>query len=83
MKRGKRGTPEDIGVPDRKTNNGENARMHETNTYAKRNGHDDMIKCNTQANDMEMTANNWQTPGASNPGRYNTPPLTRDLVPRS
>ena len=33
--RDKRGTPEDIGVPDCKTDNGENARMHETNTYAK------------------------------------------------
>ena len=43
----------------------------------------DMAKCNTQANDMATTANNWQTPGVSNPGRYNTPPLTRDLVPRS
>ena len=31
----KRGTPEGIGVPDRKTDNGENARMQETNTYAK------------------------------------------------
>ena len=31
----KGGTPEDIRVPDRKTDNGENARMHETNTYAK------------------------------------------------
>ena len=70
-------------MPDCKTDNGENARMHETNTYAKRNAHDDMIKCNTQANDMAMTANNGQTPGATNPGRYNTPPLTRDLVPRS
>ena len=30
----KRGTPEDIGAPDCKTDNGENARMHETNTYA-------------------------------------------------
>ena len=29
-----------------------------------------MAKCNTQANDMAMTANNWQTPGASNLGRY-------------
>ena len=26
--------PEDIGAPDCKTDNGENARMHETNTYA-------------------------------------------------
>ena len=31
----KGGTPEDIGVPDCKTDNGENARMHETNTNAK------------------------------------------------
>ena len=38
-----------------------------------------MIKWNTQTNDMATMANNWQTPGASNPGRYNTPPLTRDL----
>ena len=30
----KRGTPEGIGVPVCKTDNGENARMHETNTYA-------------------------------------------------
>ena len=29
-----------------------------------------MAKCNMQANDMATTANNWQTPGASNPGRY-------------
>ena len=29
----KKGTPEDIGVPECKTDNGENARMHETNTY--------------------------------------------------
>ena len=33
--RDKRGTPEGIGVTDCKTDNGENARMHETNTYAK------------------------------------------------
>ena len=32
-----------------------------------------MAKCNTQANDMATTTNNWQTPGASNPGRYNEP----------
>ena len=42
-----------------------------------------MAKCNTQANDMATTTNNWKTPGASDPGRYNTPPLTRDLVSRS
>ena len=28
------GAPSDIGVPDCKTDNGENARMHETNMYA-------------------------------------------------
>ena len=32
--KGQKGAPEDIGVPDRKTDNGENARMHEMNTYA-------------------------------------------------
>ena len=30
-----------------------------------------MAKFNTEAKDMEMTANNWKTPGASDPGRYN------------
>ena len=34
------------------------------------NANDDMAKCNTQANDMAKTANNWRTPGASDPGRY-------------
>ena len=29
-----KGTPEDIGTPNCKTDNGENARMHETNMYA-------------------------------------------------
>ena len=29
-----KGTPEDIGVPECKMDNGENARMHETNMYA-------------------------------------------------
>ena len=29
-----------------------------------------MAKCNTQANDMATTANNWRTPGATKPGRY-------------
>ena len=42
-----------------------------------------MAKCNTQENDMAMTTNKQKTPGASDPGRYNSPPLTRDLVPRS
>ena len=34
MRRGKKEAPEDIGAPDYKTDNGENARMHETNMYA-------------------------------------------------
>ena len=42
-----------------------------------------MMKCNTQANDKATTANNWTTPGTSVSGRYNTPPLQEDLVPRS
>ena len=29
-----KGTPKDIGAPECKTDNGENARMHEMNTYA-------------------------------------------------
>ena len=29
-----KGAPEDVGVSDCKTDDGENARMHETNTYA-------------------------------------------------
>ena len=33
-KKNKRGAPEEVGVPDCKTDNGENARMQETNTYA-------------------------------------------------
>ena len=33
-KQNKRGALEEVGVPDCKTDNGENARMHETNTYA-------------------------------------------------
>ena len=47
------------------------------------NAHDDMTRCNTQANDMATTANNWTTPGATVSRRYNTPPLREDLVPRS
>ena len=34
-KKNKRGAPEEVGAPDCKTDNGENARMHETNMYAK------------------------------------------------
>ena len=34
------------------------------------NAHDDMMKCNTQANDKAATANNWGTPGTSVSGRH-------------
>ena len=47
------------------------------------NAHDDMARCNTQANDKATTMNNWKTPGAMVSRRYNTPPLQEDLVPRS
>ena len=33
-KKNKRGAPKEIGAPDWKTDNGEDARMQETNTYA-------------------------------------------------
>ena len=33
-KKRQKGTPGDIGAPECKTDNGENAQMHETNTYA-------------------------------------------------
>ena len=46
--------------------------------------HDDMIwNAYTQTNDKATTVNNWKTPGATVSGRYNTPPLREDLVPRS
>ena len=32
---------------------------------------DDMARCNTQANDIAKTANNWKTPGTMVLGRYN------------
>ena len=47
------------------------------------NAHDDMMKCNTQANDLATAANNSKTPGTTVSGRHNTPPLREDLVPRS
>ena len=47
------------------------------------NAHDEMMKNNTQAKDKATTTNNWKTPGATVSGRYNTPPLQEDLVPRS
>ena len=42
-----------------------------------------MSRGNTQANDMATTANYRKTPGTTVSGRYNTPPLREDLVPRS
>ena len=47
------------------------------------NADDDMARCNTQANDKATTTNNWKTPDATVSGRHNTPPLQKDLVPRS
>ena len=38
-----------------------------------------MAKSNTQANDMPTTANNWQTPGTSNPERYTDAPEAIDI----
>ena len=46
--------------------------------------HDDMIWDAWHAsNDKATTANNWKSSAASVSGRYNTPPLREDLVPRS
>ena len=47
------------------------------------NADDDMARCNTQAKDNATIANNWMTPVASDSGRYNTPTLREDLIPRS
>ena len=47
------------------------------------NADDDMARSNTQAEDTATTTNNWKIPGASDSGRYNTPPLQEDLVLRS
>ena len=62
MKRGKRGTQDDIEVSDCKTDNGEKARMHETNMYSNEMH---MMTCyemhDTQTNDEATTANNWKT----------------------
>ena len=46
-----------------------------------------MMQCkNKRASTKEThgeTRNNWKSSGASVLGRYNTPPLQEDLVPRS
>ena len=39
-----------------------------------------MEKCNTQEKDLVMIANNWVTPGASNPGRYSVEEPGQSLV---
>ena len=44
-----------------------------TDASFEKHADDDMAKCNTQANDMATTANNWKTPDASDPGRYSNP----------
>ena len=41
------------------------------------------MKCMTRKQWQVTTANNWTTPGTSVSGRYSTPPLREDLVPRS
>ena len=41
------------------------------------------MQCMTRSNDKATTANGWTAPGTSVTGRYNTPPLREDLVPRS
>ena len=53
--------------------------MYEKSHHA----HDDMMKC-TKANKTHgETRNSRKSSGASVSGRYNTPPLREDLVPRS
>jgi hypothetical protein len=47
------------------------------------NAHDAMMKYNKQINLTVTTKNNWKASGASVSGCYNSPPLTRDLAPRS
>ena len=61
---------------------GEPERMQVSKT-CRCNADDAMAICNTQAKDKATTRNNWKTTGASVSGRYNTPPLQEDLVPRS
>ena len=47
-----------------------------------------MAKCNTQANNMAATTNNWMAPGASDPGHYmkdrgvTTPMVVKEFVKR-
>ena len=49
------------------------------------NAHDAKMNAmhDTQAKTKQTTTNNWRIPGTSVSGRYNTPPLQEDLVPRS
>ena len=76
-----KGTPEDVGVSDCKTDNGEKARMHERNTYA--NAMHMMTRYemhDTQTNDKAATVNNWKTLGATVSGRYTCIPDINTLV---
>ena len=48
--------------------------------------HDDMLhckRCNKQNKSHDETQSSWKSSEASVLGRYNTPPLQEDLVPRS
>ena len=46
------------------------------------NADDAMMKCNKEIK-HNVTTKTWKASEASVLGRHNTPPLTRDLVPRS
>ena len=99
MKRDKRSTLVHVGVSDCETDNGENARMHETNTYAKAmhtmtwyEMHD-KDKMQNKDKTQPWRESHIASPekgkspshkyGKLHPGHYNTPPLREDLVPRS
>ena len=58
MKENKRGAPEEMGAPDCKTDNGENARMHETNTYA----YEMHMMTGYEMHDMNKMQNKKQNP---------------------
>ena len=58
--------------------------------FKKMKWHDDMMQCTRskdESNEPNKSHDNtqkpWKASGALDLGRHNTPPLTRDLVPRS
>ena len=54
--------------------------------FLKKRLHDDMMqckRCNKENKSHDETQSIWKSSGASVSGRYNTPPLQEDLVPRS